>query len=34
MRYKPEDFTEEELTFYWSDNEYQEFLEELKDYTR
>ena len=34
MRYKPEDFTEEELTFYWSDDEYQEFLEELKDYTR
>lgn len=33
MRYKPEDFTEEELTFYWSDEEYQEFLEELKDYT-
>ena len=34
MRYKPEDFTEEELTFYWSDDEYQECLEELKDYTR
>lgn len=34
MRYKPEDFTEEELTFYWSDEEYQEFLEELKDYTQ
>lgn len=33
MRYKPEDFTEDELTFYWSDEEYQEFLEELKDYT-
>ena len=27
------DFTEEELTFYWSDEEYQEFLEELKAYT-
>ena len=33
MRDKPEDFTEEELTFYWSDEEYQEFLEELKAYT-
>ncbi len=33
MRYKLEDFTEEELTFYWSDEEYQEFLEELKGYT-
>lgn len=33
MRDKPEDFTEEELTFYWSDDEYQEFLEELKAYT-
>ncbi|MCI9437958.1 MAG: DJ-1/PfpI family protein [Lachnospiraceae bacterium] len=33
MRYRPEDFTEEELTFYWSEEEYQEFLEELKDYT-
>ena len=25
-------YTEEELTFYWSDEEYQEFLEELKEY--
>ena len=33
MRDKPEDFTEEELAFYWSDEEYQEFLEELKAYT-
>ena len=33
MRVKPEDFTEEELTFYWSDEEYKEFLEELKEYT-
>ena len=30
MRDTPEEYTEEELTFYWSDNEYQEFLEELK----
>ncbi len=30
---KPDDFTEEELTFYWSDEEYKEFLEELKEYT-
>ena len=34
MRYKPEDYTEEELTFYWTEEEYQEFLEELKAYTR
>lgn len=34
MRDKPEDFTEEELTFYWSDDDYQEFLEELKAYTK
>ena len=33
MRYSPEDFTEDELTFYWSEEEYQEFLEELKGYT-
>ena len=33
MREKPDDFTEEELTFYWSDEEYKEFLEELKEYT-
>lgn len=26
------DYTEEELTFYWSDAEYKEFLEELKEY--
>lgn len=32
MRDKPEDYSEEELTFYWSDNDYQEFLEELKAY--
>lgn len=32
MRDKPEDFTEEDLTFYWSEDDYQEFLEELKSY--
>ena len=32
MREKPEDFSEDELTFYWTDEEYQEFLEELKAY--
>lgn len=29
---RPEDFSEDELTFYWSDAEYEEFLEELKEY--
>lgn len=33
MRDTPNEYTEEELTFYWSDNDYQEFLEELKSYT-
>ncbi|MBD5530879.1 MAG: DJ-1/PfpI family protein [Lachnospiraceae bacterium] len=33
MRDTPDEYTEEELTFYWSDNDYQEFLEELKEYT-
>lgn len=32
MRDTPDEYTEEELTFYWSDNDYQEFLEELKAY--
>ena len=32
MREKPEDYTEEELTFYWSEEDYREFLEELKEY--
>lgn len=32
MRDTPEAFTEEELTFYWSDDDYKEFLEELKKY--
>lgn len=27
-------FTEEELTFYWTDEEYKEFLEELKDFEK
>lgn len=33
MRDTPEEFTEEELTFYWSEEDYQEFLEELSGYT-
>ncbi len=33
MRYSPEEFTEDELTFYWSEDEYQEFLEELNGYS-
>lgn len=28
------EYTEEELTFYWTDEEYQEFLEELKEYDK
>jgi len=32
MRYTPEEFTDEELTFYWPDDDYKEFLEELKAY--
>ena len=32
MRDKPEDYTEEELTFYWSEEDYREFLEELKEF--
>lgn len=32
MRDSPEDFSEDELTFYWSEDEYQEFLDELKEY--
>lgn len=34
MRDAPDEYTEEDLTFYWSDNEYQEFMEELKTYTK
>lgn len=32
MRDTPDEYTEEDLTFYWTDEEYQEFLEELKAY--
>lgn len=32
MRDKPTDYTEEELTFYWSEEDYRGFLEELKEY--
>ena len=28
------EYTEEELTFYWSDEDYKEFLEELKEYEK
>lgn len=33
LRDTPDEYTQEELTFYWSDDDYQEFLEELKAYT-
>ena len=33
MRDRPEDFSEEDLTFRWPDEDYREFLEELKPYT-
>lgn len=32
MRDDPADYTEAQLTFYWSENDYQEFLDELKEY--
>ena len=32
MRDKPDDYTAEELTFYWSEEDYREFLDELKEY--
>ena len=32
MRDNPEDYTLEELTFYWTEEDYCEFLEELKEY--
>ena len=32
MRDNPTEYTEDELTFYWSEEEYREFLEELKAY--
>lgn len=34
MREKPEDFSEEDLTFYWSDEEYYAFLKELEPYQK
>ena len=33
MRYQSQEYTQEELTFYWSEDDYKEFLEELKAYT-
>lgn len=33
MNYKPGDFTEEDLTFFWSEADHREFLQELKEYT-
>lgn len=33
MRYDPAEFAEDELTFYWSEDEYREFLDELKEYS-
>lgn len=32
MRDAPEEYTQEELTFFWTEDEYREFLEELKEY--
>ena len=32
MRDKPEHYSEEELEFYWTEEEYREFLEELKEF--
>lgn len=32
MRDEPNEYTKEELTFYWTEEEYQEFLAELKGY--
>ena len=33
MRDRPNEYSEEDLTFRWSDEDYREFLEELKPYT-
>ena len=33
MTEEKHEYTEEELTFYWTDEEYKEFLEDLKGYT-
>lgn len=32
MRDNPAEYTEDELTFYWSEDDYREFLDELKEY--
>ena len=34
MNVSAQEFTEEELTFYWTDEEYSEFLEELKEFSK
>ena len=34
MRAEPENFTEDALTFYWTEDEYREFLEEWKEYEK
>ena len=34
IRAEPEDFTEDDLTFYWTEDEYREFLEEWKEYEK
>lgn len=34
MRAEPENFTEDDLTFYWTEDEYREFLEEWKEYEK
>ena len=33
MNVADREYTEAELTFYWTDEEYSEFLEELKEFT-
>lgn len=33
MTEEKHEYTEEELTFYWTEEEYKEFLEDLKGYT-
>ena len=34
MRAEPENFTEDDLTFYWTEDEYREFLEEWREYEK
>ncbi len=34
MRAEPENFTEDDLTFYWTEDEYREFLKEWKEYEK